>query len=70
MRVEPVKMPNDFDPYRDNRTYHMAHLQDGKGGVSPLCAKRPYRLNLKKHQLWTTRWEAVTYKKCLALKPK
>ncbi len=58
----------DEDPYHDNRIYHMAHLFDSKGNVSPLCAKVPRKLNLKKHELWTIRWEAVTCKKCLALK--
>jgi hypothetical protein len=55
------------DPYHDRRTYHMAALTDGKGNVLPLCANPPRKLNLKRHQLWTLRPEAVTCPKCLAL---
>ena len=53
--------------YGDERVYHKAHLTDGKGGVSPLCAKRPRILHLGE-ELWTNRWEAITCPKCLALK--
>lgn len=56
------------DPYYDKRTYHKGALMNAAGDVSPLCAKKPRRLDLKKHQLWTNRWEAVNCKKCLALK--
>lgn len=66
---KPGRRGNATDPYHDKRTYHMAHMHDGKGGVSPLCSKKIYyKLNLKKHQMWTLRWEAVDCKKCLALK--
>lgn len=58
-----------IDPYNDRRTYHKANLIDQHGNVSPLCANKPYRLNLEKHEMWTNKWEAVTCKKCLALKP-
>lgn len=57
------------DPYHEKRTYHKAHLVDDKGNVSPLCADKPKALNLKKHQLWTLRWELVTCRRCLAQKP-
>ena len=68
--MDPGRWQRLNDLFHDKRTYHMAHLQDGKDGVSPLCAKTPYKLDLKKHQMWTLRWEAVTCKKCKARKPK
>jgi hypothetical protein len=52
------------------RVYHMANLVSLRGKVSPLCAAKPRVLNLKRHQLWTIRWEAVNCPRCLALKPK
>ena len=65
-QITPMSQTIPDDPYHDRRVYHMAKLTDGKGGVSPLCAKKPRRLNLARHQLWTIRWEAVTCSKCLA----
>ena len=58
------------DPYHDRKPYHMAHLMssDGKASVSPLCAKTPRRLNLRR-ELWTLREEAVTCPRCRALLP-
>jgi hypothetical protein len=53
----------------EKRTYHKADRVDTHGNVSPLCANPPRALDLKKHELWTNRWEAVTCKKCLALMP-
>lgn len=41
----------------------MAKLINSKGGVSPLCAKKPKVLNLSR-ELWTNRAEAVTCPKC------
>ena len=43
---------------------HMAKMVNDKGDVSPLCAARPRRINLKV-ATWTNRAEAVTCKKCL-----
>jgi hypothetical protein len=59
--------PGD-DPYHDDKVYHKAALMKPQGQVSPVCAKKPRALNLNR-ELWTLRWEAVTCKKCLALKP-
>lgn len=52
------------------RVYHMAAkiATDGSGRVSPLCARRPRALSLK-CEMWTLRWEAVTCRRCLALRP-
>ncbi len=55
-----------LDPYKDKKVYHKAKLINAKGRVSPLCAKNPRPLNLRK-ELWTNQPEAVTCKKCLAL---
>lgn len=54
------------DPYNDRKKYHMAALMSNKGDVSPLCGKKPRKLNLKK-ELWTLEEGAVTCKKCLEL---
>jgi hypothetical protein len=56
------------DPYCDNKPYHMAHLFSSGGDVSPLCAAKPRRLNLRR-ETWTIRWEAVTCPRCLKLRP-
>ena len=53
-----------YDPYHDRRTYHMAKLISPDGDVSPLCAKIPRKLNLKRHQLWTILPEQVTCPRC------
>lgn len=53
------------DPYHDRKPYHMFHLVSSKGDVSPLCAERPRKINLKR-ELWTFDKGAVTCKKCLA----
>ena len=45
---------------------HRAKLISEAGDVSPLCAKTPKPINLKKES-WTNRDEAVTCKKCLEL---
>lgn len=54
------------DPYHDKKKYHMAALMSSKGDVSPLCAVKPRKLNLKR-ELWTLEKEAVTCKKCLEI---
>lgn len=54
------------DPYNDVKVYHRARFVNSRGGVSPLCAKTPKALNLKR-ELWTNRDEAVTCPKCLLL---
>ncbi len=46
------------------KVYHKAKLISPDGGISPLCAEKPRRLNLKK-ELWTTSDNAVTCEKCL-----
>ena len=51
------------NPYA--KPYHMADKISGRG-VSPLCAKTPRAINLKRAS-WTLREEAVTCAKCLAL---
>ncbi len=50
--------------YKDIRLIHFGNLMTKEGRVSPLCAKRPRKLNLK-ISTWTNRKEAVTCKKCL-----
>jgi hypothetical protein len=47
------------------RIYHRAHLLADNGDVSPVCADTPKAINMKR-ATWTTDWEAVTCKKCLA----
>ncbi len=54
--------------YHDRKVYHMFAMVNQRGGVSPLCAEKPRKLNLKR-ELWTFRWEAVTCKNCLTAKP-
>ena len=61
-------LPSD-DPYHDRKVYHKAALMRPDGAVSPLCAKKPRALNLRR-ELWTLRWEAVTCQRCLAMRPK
>lgn len=53
------------DPYHDVKPVHMAHLMSQTGGVSPLCAPTPRRINLTR-ATWTIRAEAVTCKRCRA----
>jgi hypothetical protein len=53
------------DPYHDRKPVHLAHLISRTGGVSPLCAAAPQRLNLRR-ATWTNRREAVTCPRCLA----
>lgn len=48
------------------KIYHLAKLISDRGYVSPLCSKRPRKLNLRK-ELWTIRHEAVTCPKCLVI---
>ncbi len=48
----------------DPKPYHLAKMIGPKGQVSPLCAKTPRAIDLKK-ALWTFRREAVTCPKCL-----
>ena len=43
---------------------HKAKLVSDKGDVSPLCAKKPRRINLAKES-WTLRVNEVTCNKCL-----
>ena len=52
------------DPYNDLKIYHKAKLIAPDGSVSPLCAEKPKKLNLKQ-ELWTMDDDAVTCKKCL-----
>ena len=54
------------DLYHDIKKVHLAQLISNTGGVSPLCAKKPRRLNLKKAS-WTLVKKLVTCKRCLAL---
>jgi hypothetical protein len=51
-----------------SKPYHMAKLFREDGGVSPLCAKRPRKIDLMR-ATWTFRWDAVTCPRCLALRP-
>jgi hypothetical protein len=53
------------DPYHDRKKVHMADRIARGGLVSPLCAKTPRAINLKRES-WTLQWELVTCKKCLA----
>jgi hypothetical protein len=50
------------------RRVHMAHQISSRGGVSPLCADKPRRINMgaKSRETWTTCAAAVTCKKCRA----
>lgn len=59
--------PASFDPYHDHRTYNYAKMMDGVSSVSPLCAKRPRKLNIARYELWTLRPEAVTCGRCKKL---
>jgi hypothetical protein len=56
------------DPYHDKKPVHLAKMISNNGDVSPLCAKKPRKINLKT-ETWTNRAEAVTCKKCLLLLP-
>lgn len=53
------------DPYHDIKPIHMAALISRTGGISPLCAPTPRRINLKRAS-WTIRAEAVTCARCRA----
>jgi len=57
------------DPYHDHKIVHMAKQMNNAGEVSPECANKPRKINLK-ISTWTLRWEAVTCPNCLARKPK
>ena len=54
-----------YDPYHDIKVYHMANLFSSDGDVSPLCASKPRKINLKR-ELWTLRKEAGTCERCKA----
>lgn len=45
---------------------HFAKLISPTGGVSPLCAKKPRAINMKRAS-WTLGEKAVTCKKCQEL---
>lgn len=46
------------------RVRHMARAIREDGAVSPLCAKTPRAINMKKES-WVLRLEAVTCQKCI-----
>ena len=48
------------------KVYHLAAMVNQRGGVSPLCARKPRAINLHR-AMWTIRREAVTCAKCLKL---
>lgn len=48
----------------NERPIHFAALIRTDGAVSPLCAVRPRKINLKGAS-WTTRKEAITCPQCL-----
>ena len=48
------------------KIYHKANLISPDGSVSPLCAKKPRKLNLAR-ECWTTTDEFVTCKRCKRL---
>jgi hypothetical protein len=48
------------------KPYHKGARMNQKGGVSALCFKKPRAINLSQAS-WTTKDEAVTCKKCLAI---
>jgi hypothetical protein len=52
------------DPYNDRKIVHLAKLISNKGDISPACAKKPRKLNLKLSK-WSLRKNAVTCTKCL-----
>ncbi len=60
---------SESDPYHDHKKYHMAKLFSQDGDVSPLCADKPRKLNLKR-ELWTITPTAVTCRKCKSRLPK
>jgi hypothetical protein len=51
------------DPYNDIKVIHLATLINDNGDVSPACAKKPRKLNLKV-STWTLRKSEVTCNKC------
>jgi len=53
------------DPYHDIKPYHFAGKIRADGAVSPLCAKTPRALNLRRES-WTLIKSAVTCKRCIA----
>jgi hypothetical protein len=58
-------MAKPADPYHDGpQLVHFAHLIAPDGGVSPLCAKAPRRINVKR-ATWTNRPGAVTCPRCI-----
>lgn len=58
--------PRDAAMNESEKIRHMAKLINGKGQVSPLCAKKPKAINLAKES-WTNRRDAVTCPKCIAV---
>ncbi len=52
------------DPYNDKKVCHKAKLNCEGGSVSPLCAEKPRKINLKR-ATWTINDRFVTCKKCL-----
>lgn len=62
-RLERKCTTSKDDPYGDRKIYHKAKMHDGKGNVSPLCAKTPRKLNLKRNS-WTIIDADVTCGKC------
>ncbi len=53
-------------PPPGQRIVHRAKLINERGGVSPLCARTPRAINLKR-ATWVLRDEAVTCPRCLSL---
>jgi len=54
----------DKPPVLPAKIYHRAKLINSRGGVSPLCAKVPKSLNLKR-EMWTIVDRDVTCPRCL-----
>ena len=50
-----------------NKVYNKADKIAPDGRVSALCFRKPHAICLAR-ALWTLRWEAVTCKRCLALR--
>lgn len=48
------------------KLYHMADMITDQGDVSPLCASRPRKIDLRRAS-WTIRSEAVTCQRCKML---
>jgi len=54
------------DPYSDLKICHKAKMVSPNGDVSPLCAKKPRKINLAKER-WTLIDDCVTCKRCKRL---